>query len=54
MPLQPEAATILRPLVEGGLALGVGMALLLWAAGSRYFEVIFILGAFGLLVYISR
>jgi len=54
MPLQMEAAAAIRPLVEGGLALGVGMAILLWAAGSRYFEVIFLVAAFGLLVYIWR
>jgi hypothetical protein len=54
MPLQMEAAPLLRPLLEGGLVLGVGLLILGWAATSRYFELLFLGAVFALLVYASR
>lgn len=54
MPLQIEAAPLLRPLLEGGLILGIGLLLLTWVATSRYFEVFFLAAAFALLVYAAR
>ncbi len=41
-------------LLEAALVMGGGLLLLVWAASSRYFEVLFILAAFAILAYAAH